>query len=55
MRCAGPTAAGAGHHGARRSALEAGYADQAQMTAEVTRLAGIPLVRFLTDRSPTAA
>lgn len=36
-------------------ALEAGYADQAHMTAEVTRLAGVPPVRFLKDRTPTAA
>jgi AraC-like DNA-binding protein len=36
-------------------ALEAGYADQAHMTAEVTRLAGISPVRFLKDRTPTAA
>jgi AraC-like DNA-binding protein len=36
-------------------ALEAGYADQAHMTAEVTELAGIPPVRFLKDRTPTAA
>lgn len=36
-------------------ALEAGYADQAHMTAEVTDLAGIPPVRFLKDRTPTAA
>ena len=36
-------------------ALEAGYADQAHMTAEVTRLAGLSPVRFLKDRSPTAA
>ena len=36
-------------------ALEAGYADQAHMTAEVTGLAGIPPVRFLKDRTPTAA
>lgn len=36
-------------------ALDAGYADQAHMTAEVTRLAGIPPVRFLKDRAPTAA
>ncbi|MGB9182687.1 MAG: helix-turn-helix domain-containing protein [Solirubrobacteraceae bacterium] len=36
-------------------ALDAGYADQAHMTAEVTRLAGMPPVRFLKDRSPTAA
>ena len=36
-------------------ALEAGYADQAHMTVEVTELAGIPPVRFLKDRTPTAA
>ncbi|MGH2884609.1 MAG: helix-turn-helix domain-containing protein, partial [Solirubrobacteraceae bacterium] len=36
-------------------ALDAGYADQAQMTAEVTHLAGISPVRFLKDRTPTAA
>ena len=36
-------------------ALEAGYADQAHMTAEVTLLAGLSPVRFLKDRSPTAA
>jgi AraC-like DNA-binding protein len=36
-------------------ALDAGYADQAHMTAEVTRLAGVPPVRFLKDRSPAAA
>ena len=36
-------------------ALDAGYADQAHMTAEVTRLAGIPPVRFLKDRIPTTA
>jgi AraC-like DNA-binding protein len=36
-------------------ALDAGYADQAHMTAEVTRLAAIPPVRFLKDRTPTAA
>jgi AraC-like DNA-binding protein len=36
-------------------ALEAGYADQAHMTSEVTHLAGIPPVRFLKDRTPTAA
>jgi AraC-like DNA-binding protein len=36
-------------------ALDAGYADQAHMTAEVTRLAGISPVRFLKDRMPTAA
>jgi transcriptional regulator GlxA family with amidase domain len=36
-------------------ALEAGYADQAHMTGEVTELAGISPVRFLKDRTPTAA
>ena len=36
-------------------ALEAGYADQAHMTAEVTQLAGVSPVRFLKDRAPTAA
>ena len=36
-------------------ALDAGYADQAHMTAEVTQLAGIPPVRFLKDWTPTAA
>jgi AraC-like DNA-binding protein len=36
-------------------ALQAGYADQAHMTAEVTRLAGMPPVRFLKDRTLTAA
>ena len=36
-------------------ALEAGYADQAHMTSEVTHLAGTPPVRFLKDRTPTAA
>ena len=36
-------------------ALEAGYADQAHMTAEVTALAGVSPVRFLKDRAPTAA
>jgi AraC-like DNA-binding protein len=36
-------------------ALEAGYADQAHMTSEVTELAGIPPVRFLKDRTPTTA
>ena len=36
-------------------ALDAGYADQAHMTAEVTRLAGISPVRFLKDRTPTTA
>jgi AraC-like DNA-binding protein len=36
-------------------ALDAGYADQSHMTAEVTRLAGVSPVRFLKDRTPTAA
>ena len=36
-------------------ALDAGYADQAHMTAEVTQLAGLSPVRFLKDRSPTTA
>jgi AraC-like DNA-binding protein len=36
-------------------ALDAGYADQAHMTSEVTRLAGTSPVRFLKDRTPTAA
>ena len=36
-------------------ALDAGYADQAHMTAEVTSLAGISPVRFLKDWTPTAA
>ena len=36
-------------------ALDAGYSDQAHMTAEVTRLAGMAPVRFLKDRTPTAA
>ena len=36
-------------------ALEAGYADQSHMTAEVTLLTGLSPVRFLKDRSPTAA
>jgi AraC-like DNA-binding protein len=36
-------------------AIEAGYADQAHMTAEVTHLAGVAPVRFLKDRTPTAA
>jgi AraC-like DNA-binding protein len=36
-------------------ALDAGSADQAHMTAEVTRLAGLSPVRFLKDRAPTAA
>jgi AraC-like DNA-binding protein len=36
-------------------ALDAGYADQAHMTAEVTRLAGLSPVRFLKDVTPTAS
>jgi AraC-like DNA-binding protein len=36
-------------------ALDAGYSDQAHMTAEVTELAGVSPVRFLKDRTPTAA
>ncbi len=36
-------------------ALDAGYADQAHMTAEVTELAGVSPVRFLKDRRLTAA
>ncbi len=36
-------------------ALDAGYADQAHMTDEVTRLAGLSPVRFLKDRVPTGA
>ena len=36
-------------------ALEAGYADQAHMTAEVSLLAGVSPVRFLKDRAPAAA
>jgi AraC-like DNA-binding protein len=36
-------------------ALDAGYSDQAHMTAEVTGLAGVSPVRFLKDRTPTAA
>jgi AraC-like DNA-binding protein len=36
-------------------ALDAGYADQAHMPAEVTALAGVSPVRFLKDRTPTAA
>jgi AraC-like DNA-binding protein len=36
-------------------ALDAGYADQAHMTAEVTQLAGVSPVRFLKDGNPTAA
>jgi AraC-like DNA-binding protein len=33
-------------------ALDAGYADQAHMNAEITRLAGIPPVRFPKDACP---
>ena len=36
-------------------ALDAGYADQAHMTAEATPLAGLSPVGFLKDRTPTAA
>ena len=36
-------------------ALDAGYADQAHMTAEVTRLSSLSPVRFLKDRTLTAA
>jgi AraC-like DNA-binding protein len=36
-------------------ALDAGYADQAHMTADVTCLTGIPPVRFLKDRTLAAA
>jgi AraC-like DNA-binding protein len=36
-------------------ALDAGYADQAHMTAEVSSLAGVSPVRFLKDWAPTAA
>ena len=36
-------------------ALDAGYADQAHMTAEVSHLTGLSPVRFLKDRTPTAA
>jgi AraC-like DNA-binding protein len=36
-------------------ALDAGYSDQSHMTAEVTELAGLSPVRFLKDRTPTAA
>ncbi|MDQ6836415.1 MAG: helix-turn-helix domain-containing protein [Actinomycetota bacterium] len=36
-------------------ALDAGYADQAHMTAEVTGLAGVSPVRFLKDRTPASA
>jgi AraC-like DNA-binding protein len=36
-------------------ALDAGYADQAHMTVEVTRLAGLSPVRFLKDCTPTTA
>jgi AraC-like DNA-binding protein len=35
-------------------AIDAGYADQAHMTAEVTALAGVSPVRFLKDCAPAA-
>lgn len=38
-----------------RLALDAGYADQAHMTAEVTRLAGDPPARLLAARPPVTA
>jgi AraC-like DNA-binding protein len=38
-----------------RLALEAGYADQAHMTAECTRLAGQPPARLLASRGRSAA
>lgn len=36
-------------------AIDAGYSDQAHMTTEVNRLAGVSPVRFLKDWTPTAA
>jgi AraC-like DNA-binding protein len=36
-------------------ALDAGYSDQAHMTAEVTRLAGVSPARFLKEGAPAAA
>jgi hypothetical protein len=36
-------------------ALDAGFADQAHVTAQVTRPAALPPVRFLKDRSPTVS
>jgi AraC-like DNA-binding protein len=62
LSAAQPLAARAGRGGESPSeqaglaelALDAGYADQAHMTAEVTRLAGLSPVRFLKDRTPTA-
>jgi hypothetical protein len=36
-------------------ALDVGYSDQAHMTAEGTKLAAVSSVRFLKDRTPTAA
>lgn len=36
-------------------ALDAGYSDQAHMSVEVAALAGVSPVRFLKDRTPTAA
>jgi AraC-like DNA-binding protein len=38
-----------------RLALDAGYADQAHMTAEVSRLAGDPPARLLASRHPVTA
>jgi AraC-like DNA-binding protein len=38
-----------------RLALDAGYADQAHMTAECTRLAGVPPGRLIAERYPAAA
>jgi AraC-like DNA-binding protein len=38
-----------------RLALDAGYADQAHMTAECTRLAGAPPARLIAERYPAAA
>ena len=38
-----------------RLALDAGYADQAHMTAECTRLAGAPPARLLAARYAAAA
>ena len=36
-------------------ALDAGYADQAHMTADVTELAGVSPVRFFKDRTSSGA
>lgn len=38
-----------------RLALDAGYADQAHMTAECTRLAGVPPARLIAERYPARA